>query len=180
MAYTPPPQYKSAYLRPKAQPNSRWIQLRLHGQCRTVVTTTTATTVTVSPSRWIPTNRLSVCCLSAAALLICRSWGAKASCCTRTAGKRCVHYLNLSGFDPSHREVGRQTVRGTISSPRHPPARAALISSAGQDPARVSAPHWSQAHSGSFQRLCGVVASRQSRAGHQTQPADRCQSVEKR
>ena len=70
MAYTPPPQYKSAYLRPKAQPNSRWIQLRLHGQCRTVVTTTTATTVTVLSSRWIPTNRLSVCCLSAAALLI--------------------------------------------------------------------------------------------------------------
>ena len=93
MAYTPPPQYKSAYLRPKAQPNSRWIQLRLRGQDRAVVIATTATTVTVSPSRWIPTNRLSVCCLrlSAAALLICRSWGATASCCTRTAGKRCVH-----------------------------------------------------------------------------------------
>ena len=64
MAYTPPPQYKSAHLRPKAQPNSRWIQLRLRGQGRAVVTATTATTVTVSPSRWIPTNRLlSAACL---------------------------------------------------------------------------------------------------------------------
>ena len=98
------------------------------------------------------------------------------SCCARTqaTGKRCVYYLNLSGFDPSHREVGRQTVRGTISSPpaHHLATRAAFISSAGQHPARVSAAHWSQTHSGPFQRLGGVVASRQSPAGQLIQPTD--------
>ena len=135
----------------------------LRGQCRAVMTTTPTTAVTVSPLR-----------RSVAALLICRSWAARTSCCTRTTGKRCVYYLNLSGFDPSHREVGRQTVRGTISSPpAHPPARAALISSAGQHPARISAAYWLQTHSGPFQRLGGVMASRQSRAGQLFQPADR-------
>ena len=39
MAYTPPLQYKSAYLRPKVQPNGCWIQPRLRGQRRTVITT---------------------------------------------------------------------------------------------------------------------------------------------
>ena len=47
MAYTPPLQYKLAYLRPKAQPNGRWIQLRLRGQFRTIITTTAATTADV-------------------------------------------------------------------------------------------------------------------------------------
>ena len=47
------------------------------------------------------------------------------------------------------------------SPPAHPPpTRAALISSARQYPAHVSAAHWWQAHSGSFQSLCEVVASR--------------------
>ena len=41
---------------------------------------------------------------------------------------------------------------------RHPHTRAALISSAGHYPARLSATQWSQTHSGSSQRLSGVVA----------------------
>ena len=121
----------------------------------------------------------AACCRFVAALLICRSWGAKTFCCTRTAGKQRVYYLNLSRSDPSHREVGpgRQAARGTISRipspPAHPHTRAALISSAGQYSARVSAAHWSQTHSGSFQTLGGVVASHQSPAGQLTQPAGR-------
>ena len=55
---------------------------------------------------------------------------------------------------------------------RHTHTRAALISSAGQYPAQISGLQWSQTHSGSFQGLGGAVASRQSRAGHQIQPAD--------
>ena len=59
---------------------------------------------------------------------------------------------------------------------RHTHTRAALISpaagSAGQYPAQISGVQWSQTHSGSFQGLGGAVASRQSRAGHQIQPAD--------
>ena len=56
---------------------------------------------------------------------------------------------------------------------RHTHTRAALISSAEQHPAQISAAHWSQTHSGPFQRLGGVVASRQSPAGQLIQPADR-------
>ena len=114
----------------------------------------------------------AACCRFVAVLPICRPWGARAPCCTHTAGKRCAHYLNLSGFDPSHREVGRQTARGTISSPpAHPPARAALVSPAGQHPARASAARWLQTHSGPPQRLGGAMAPRQSRAGQLAQPA---------
>ena len=74
--------------------------------------------------------------------------------------------------------VGPQPPRGgtvdrqryNILTTRSPPATS--ISSVGQHPARASAAHWSQTHSGPFQRLGGVVASRQSRAGQLTQPAD--------
>ena len=83
---------------------------------------------------------------------------------TRTTDRLYRHSLTLSGSDPSHREVGRQTVSDiTNPPPATPTARAALISSAGlpgQDPAQISAAHWSQTHSRPFQRLGGVVASR--------------------
>ena len=110
-----------------------------------------------------------------ATLQIDRKGGLTSSCDTRTDANLRDNYLSMSGSDPSHREVGRQTVSCITCPPpsRHPHTRAALISSAGHYPARLSAAQWSQTHSGSFQTLGGVVASRQSRAGHQIQPADR-------
>ena len=91
-------------------------------------------------------------------------WGLTRSCDTRTDANLRDNYLSMSGSDPSHREVGRQTVSCTtctiMPTTRHPHTRAALISSAGQHPAWISAAHWSQTHSGPFKRLNGVVASR--------------------
>ena len=46
---------------------------------------------------------------------------------TRTTDKLYYYYLTLSGSDPSHREVGRQTVSGTdhkpATDPPHPHPR---------------------------------------------------------
>ena len=84
-------------------------------------------------------NRLLPC---DATLQIDREWGLTSSCDTRTDAKLRDNYLSMSGSDPNHREVGRQTVSCITCPPpatRHPHNRAALMSSARHYPARLSA-----------------------------------------
>ena len=58
-------------------------------------------------------------CRCDATLQIDREWGLTSSCDTRTDANLRDNYLSMSGSDPSHREVGRQTV-SCITCP--PPA----------------------------------------------------------
>ena len=113
-------------------------------------------------------------CRCDATLQIVREWGLTSSCDTRTDANLRDNYLTMSGSDPNHREVGRQTVSCTTCPPpttRHPHTHTytALISSAGHYPARLSARSALIADSLwvilDTRRSRGLTP-RQSRAGH--------------
>ena len=76
------------------------------------------------------------------------------------------------GLTPAtERWDGRQSqISQTRTPPYSHPCSVDFVT--GGCPAQITAAHWSQTHSGPFQRLGGVVASRQSRAGQLIQPAD--------
>ena len=116
------------------------------------------------------------CCQHGATLQIDRSGWLIDSYDTRTTDKLYRNSLTLSGSGPSHREVGRQTVSDITTPPpatyTHTRYPRNVDFVRGQYPAQISAAHWSQTHSGPFQQLGGVVASRQLRAGQLIQPAD--------
>ena len=60
-------------------------------------------------------------CRCDATLQIDREWGLASSCDTRTDANLRDNYLSMSGSDPNHREVGRQTVSCiTCPPPAHP------------------------------------------------------------
>lgn len=80
------------------------------------------------------------------------------------------HTLVEECFEVVYRDRQRYHIFTVRTSPTH----TAVLASAGQYLARVSAAHWSQDryYSGSFQRVCRVAASRQSHVCHQTQSPD--------
>ena len=92
---------------------------------------------------------------------------------TRALLTNCTDTLSLClGLTPAtERWDGRPSQISQTRHPPHPHPRSVDFVR-GQYPAQISAAHWSQTHSGPFQRLGGVVASRQSRAGQLIQPAD--------
>ena len=76
------------------------------------------------------------CCQHGATLQLDRSGWLIDSYDTRTTDKLYYHYLTLSGSDPNHREVGRQTTSGITN-----------LAPATPTPAQISAAYWSHTHS---------------------------------